>query len=153
MADMMRDCHKSNGVCFFIGNGGSSAMSSHMAEDYTKNGGIRSMAFTDAALLTCFANDYGYDQMYAKAISFYAKAGDIVVAISSSGNSLNIVNACYAAKFKGCELITFSGFKPDNAIRQLGDINFWVPNETYGGVECTHNALMHGVLDLYLEGK
>lgn len=153
MAETIREAHNNRHTVWFVGNGGSSAISAHMAEDYTKNGNVRSMAFTDSSLLTCFANDYGYENMYAKAMEFYAKQGDILIAISSSGNSLNIIKSCEMAKKKKCSIFTFSGFSPDNKLRKLGKLNFWVPAEEYGFVELTHIALLHGVLDLHLGGK
>lgn len=138
---------------YVIGNGGSAAIASHMAEDYTKNGGIRMSAFNDAALLTCFANDYGYERMFEMAVENYMDEGDLLVAISSSGKSPNILNGVYAAKVKGCQVITFSGFKSDNPLRQLGDLNFYVPDDSYGNVEITHLSLLHGILDFICEDK
>ncbi len=136
-----------------IGNGGSAAIASHMAEDYTKNGNMPMMAFNDAPMLTCFANDLGYENIFSAAIEYYASPKDLVIAISSSGKSPNIINGVLAAKKKGCNIITLSGFKPDNQLRQLGDINFYVPSDSYGNVEITHLSILHCALDLMCEDK
>ena len=98
----------------FIGNGASAAISSHMATDYWKNGGMRAVAFNDSSLLTCISNDYGYPYVFEKPIEMFADKGDILLAISSSGKSENIINGVKAARDKQCGVITFSGFEPDN---------------------------------------
>ena len=94
----------------FIGNGASQAISSHMSTDFWKTGGIRSAAFTDSSLLTCIGNDFGYDYVFEKPIEMFADTGDILVAISSSGRSQNILNGVNAARKRGCAVITLSGF-------------------------------------------
>ena len=123
------------GRLFFIGNGGSAAIAGHMATDYTKNGGMPSLAFNDASLLTCFGNDFGYENVFAKAIEYHGRAGDTLIAISSSGRSPSILNAVNAARKLGCDVVTLSGFSPDNPLRDMGDINFHVENDRYGLVE------------------
>jgi D-sedoheptulose 7-phosphate isomerase len=132
----------------FIGNGASAAISSHMATDFWKNGGMRALAFNDGALLTCMGNDYGYEQVFAKPIQMFADPGDILIAISSSGSSPNILLGAKAAREKQCQVITLSGFRPDNPLRSLGDYNFYVPAQTYGAVEIVHHSICHCLLDL-----
>lgn len=144
----VRAIHAGGGRVWFIGNGGSAAIASHMANDFTKNGGIRSAAVTDPAVLTCLANDFGYEQVYAKALEFQAGPRDGVVAISSSGNSPNIINAVASARRLGCWVATLSGFKASNALRPLGDLNFHIESDNYGTVEVGHLILLHGLLDL-----
>jgi len=140
--------HDAGNKLMFIGNGGSSTIASHMAEDYTKAGGIRTLAFNDPAFLTCLGNDLGFDQIFAKQIEMFAQPGDMLVAISSSGNSQNILNGVLAAKKRGCWVMTLSGFTPDNLLRNLGDINVYVPSSEYGFVEITHLAVCHAILDV-----
>ena len=111
----------------FIGNGASASIASHMSTDYWKNGGIRAVAFNDSSLLTCISNDYGYKHVFEKPIEMFADKGDILFAISSSGKSENILRGVQAAKSKGCEVISFSGFEENNPLRSQGDINFFVP--------------------------
>src|SRR3990167_3773065 len=98
----------------FIGNGGSSAIASHMATDYTKNGGMRTIAFNDAPTLTCLGNDFGIDEIFAKQLEYYAFPGDTVIIVSSSGKSGNILRAAEKAFEMGLDVVTFSGMNPDN---------------------------------------
>lgn len=133
---------------YIIGNGGSASIASHMAEDYTKNTDIKMSAFNDAALITCFANDYGFERIFSTAIDRYATKKDLIIAISSSGKSENILNGVVEARIKGCNIITFTGFKSDNKLRKLGDLNFYIPDNSYGNVEISHLSLLHAILDL-----
>jgi D-sedoheptulose 7-phosphate isomerase len=131
----------------FIGNGASQAISSHMSTDFWKNGGMRAVPFTDPSLLTCLGNDYGYEFVFEKAVNMFADTDDILIGISSSGGSLNILNAVKTARDKQCSVITLSGFKPNNPLRQTGDINFYVPYNDYGPVEILHHSILHCILD------
>lgn len=133
---------------FFIGNGGSAGIASHAAIDYSKNGGFPALALTDGAALTCLGNDYGYDEVFARQLEFHARRGDVLMAVSSSGASANILKAVAAARARGCRVVTFSGFSPANPLRRLGDVNFYVDNGEYGFVEIFHLTLIHAVLDL-----
>lgn len=144
----VRAAHAAGNTLIFIGNGGSAAIASHMATDFMKNGGIRALAMNDASALTCLSNDLGYENVFAKQIEMHARAGDVLIAISSSGNSDNILRAVSAARDKGCAVITLSGFSPNNALRQRGDLNLYVPSGEYGFVEVTHLSLCHALLDI-----
>ena len=143
-----RKAHQAGGKVMFIGNGASASHASHMAADFSKNGHIRSVAFNDAAALTCYANDYSYEEVFSKQIEIQGQAGDVLVAISSSGESENIVLAAQAALEIGASVITLTGFAPDNRLRQLGDLNAWVPSPEYGFVEIAHLGIIHAVVDL-----
>ena len=129
-----------------IGNGGSAAIASHQAEDYWKNGGIEATAFNDASLLTCIANDCGYENVFAVPMKQFARPGDVLIAISSSGKSPNILYGVRAAAQRGCRIIGFSGFHQTNPLRKMGDVNFYVPYQAYGLVEVSHLALIHSML-------
>lgn len=148
LGQLARKVHASGNKLMFIGNGGSAGIASHMAIDYSKNGGIRSTAFNDGAALTCLGNDLGYEQVFAKQIDLHAREGDMLIAISSSGNSKNIINAVNVAIDRGCIVVTLSGFKPDNALRSAGDYNLYIPSKEYGFVEIGHLSLIHSILDL-----
>jgi D-sedoheptulose 7-phosphate isomerase len=132
----------------FIGNGGSAGISSHMATDWMRNGGFYAVSFNDGATLTCLSNDFGYEQVFAKQIEMHGRPGDLLVAISSSGNSVNILNGVAAARDTGASVVTLSGFSPDNKLRRLGDINLYVPSPSYGFVEISHLTICHAVLDI-----
>ena len=122
--DAMKTAHEAGGTVRFIGNGGSAGIACHMAVDFAKCGGIRASALNDPAMLTCLANDLGYDQVFAQQLALHTRAGDILVPISSSGQSPNIINACEVSRDAGAKLFTFSGFAAGNALRQLGDSTF-----------------------------
>lgn len=140
-----RDCK-----LMFIGNGGSAGIASHMAIDFTKNGRMPALCFNDGAALTCMGNDFGYEEVFAKQLSFHAHKGDVLFAISSSGSSPNILRAVAVARERGCAVITMSGFKADNPLRALGDMNFYIGLSEYGLVEVAHTAMIHAVVDLKL---
>lgn len=136
---------------FFIGNGGSSAIASHMTADFMKNGGMNTYSLYDNAVTTCMGNDYGYEYIFSRPLEFLAREGDLLVAISSSGNSKNIVNAIETAHMKNTEVITFTGFEPDNRAKQMGDWNIYVPCKKYGIVESIHNLILQQIVDLIME--
>lgn len=136
---------------FFVGNGGSSAIASHMTADFMKNGGMNTCSLYDNAVITCMGNDYGYEYIFLKPLEFLLKEDDLLVAISSSGNSQNIVNAIDVANKKKASIITFTGFKPDNKVKQMGDINVYVPCEKYGIVESIHNLILQQIVDMIME--
>jgi D-sedoheptulose 7-phosphate isomerase len=144
---LARRTHTAGNKLIFVGNGGSSSVASHMATDYSKNGDVRSMALNDSSMLTCLGNDLGYDRVFAKQIELYARPDDLVIAISSSGRSANILNAVQAARSAKCAVVTFSGFTADNPLRRLGDINFYVASDRYGFVEIGHLTICHAILD------
>jgi D-sedoheptulose 7-phosphate isomerase len=142
-----------NNKLIFIGNGASASISSHMAIDFSKNAGIRAIAFNDSALLTCISNDYGYKHVFEKPIEMFADKGDILFAISSSGNSENILAGVRAARVKRCNVITFSGFNSHNPLSLMGDFNFYVPAQDYGPVEVMHHSICHCILHTIIKGE
>lgn len=144
---------KSGGKQYLVGNGASAAFSNHMALDWTKNGGVPTHSFANSALLTAMGNDLGFEEAFSAPLSWYASSGDRLVTISSSGNSPNILKAIEVARAKGMSVITFSGLKPGNASRKLGDLNFYIPAKTYGIVECAHQVLLHIWLDMFMGVK
>ena len=138
---------------FFVGNGGSNSICSHMMEDFAKIGRFQSFTFSDPTLITCYSNDYGYENAMKEWLEVFFEAGDLLIAISSSGNSANILNAVSKAKEKGGDVITLSGFKPDNKLRFLGDVNYYLEIENYGVVECFHQVILHAMIDNYAKSS
>jgi D-sedoheptulose 7-phosphate isomerase len=151
--DMVLALERAGKKLMFIGNGASAAISSHMAADFLKNGGIETMAFNDGPLLTCMGNDYGYKHVFEKPIERMAHEGDLLIAISSSGNSENILLGVNAARSKGCKIITLSGFSSNNPLSSLGKVNFYAPWQEYGPVEVVHHAICHCLLDMTVHRK
>jgi D-sedoheptulose 7-phosphate isomerase len=140
--------HDVGNKIMFIGNGGSASLASHLAIDFSKNGGLRSIAFNDSSALTSLGNDFGYQSIFAKQLEFHARAGDLLVAISSSGRSPSILAAVAAALMRKVGVATFSGFDDNNDLRVMGNLNFYVPAQEYGFVEIAHLSLCHAILDL-----
>lgn len=144
---------KSKGQVIFIGNGGSAAVASHKSLDFWRNLGIKSIVFSDYPRLTCLSNDEGYEMIYKKQIRDYAIQSDLLIAISSSGKSKNILSAVAEMKEKGGKIITFSGFSSDNPLRTLGDLNFYTPIFHYNQVETVHLILCDIILELFNYGR
>ncbi|WP_035767604.1 D-sedoheptulose-7-phosphate isomerase [Butyrivibrio sp. NC2002] len=132
---------------FFAGNGGSAAIAEHMTADYLKNAQMRTVSLYDSPVLTCLGNDYGYEYVFSRQLEMMAERGDLLVAISSSGNSQNIVNAIDVVKKLRGTVITFTGFEPTNRVRKLGDINVYIPSSKYGKVESIHQLIMQQIVD------
>ena len=124
-----------------------------MATDFWKNAGIRTTVFNDSSLLTCVSNDYGYEHVFAKPIEMFANTGDVLFAISSSGESENILRGAHAARSKECSVITLSGFKDNNSLSTMGDYNFYVPSQEYGPVEIVHHSICHCILNTIVNHK
>jgi len=136
-----------------VGNGGSAAMASHVSVDLTKACNIRSVNFNEADLLTCFANDYGYENWVKKAADFYADKNDLFICISSSGMSKNIILGAKQAKKIGCSVVTFSGFNKNNKLRKEGHLNLWVNSNNYNIIEMTHHIWLLSAVDLIAKSK
>ena len=145
---------KNNSKVMIFGNGGSAAIASHFSVDLTKNAKVRSINFNEADLITCFSNDYGYENWVAKAVEFYADEKDILILISSSGKSMNMINACKAAKNKKIsKIITFTGHDKNNKLSQLGDLNSWIDSKAYNFVENAHQVWLLTIVDLIIGKK
>ena len=126
-----------------VGNGGSAAIASHAQNDLCKTAGVRAMVFNEPPLLTALANDDGYGSVFESPILLWGEPGDLLLTVSSSGQSESIIRAINAATSKQCHVITLSGFKADNPSRSMGDLNFYVASSVYGYVETAHTALVH----------
>lgn len=147
---MTRDVHERGGQLYFIGNGGSAGMASHMAADACKNGHLRAMAFNDPAMLTATSNDTAFDHAFSLPLQRIGRRGDQVIAITSSGNSPNVVRALDTCRTIGIEAITLTAMQPDNRARSLGDLNFYVALGRYGWAESAHQVILHYWFDQYL---
>ncbi|MBC8344082.1 MAG: SIS domain-containing protein [Bacteroidetes bacterium] len=154
IADILKAVHRDGKKALIFGNGGSAAISSHFSVDLTKNAGMRCANFNEADLITCFANDYGFERWVEKAVDFYGDEGDMLIVISSSGSSKNMLNGVRAArngKFKA--VVTLSGFDTDNPLRQLGDINLWIDSKAYNFVENIHQVWLLAIVDLIIGSR
>ncbi len=149
--DILLETKKNNSKVMIFGNGGSAAIASHFSVDLTKTANIRSTNYNEADLITCFSNDYGYERWVEKAIDFYSDENDVLILISSSGESKNMINACkFAKKKKFSKIITFTGHKEGNSLSKNGDINFWINSNIYNVVENAHQVWLLSIIDLVI---
>lgn len=152
-SELAENTNKGGGKIIIVGNGGSAAIASHVSIDFTKAAGMRATCFNESSLLTCFANDYGYENWVAKALEFYADKNDMVFLISSSGQSKNITNGAKQAKKMGLPTVTLSGFSSENELKTLGDVNLWVDSTQYNVVEIIHQTWILSIIDYLISNK
>ena len=139
---------------YIAGNGGSSSIASHISVDFTKVARIKSLTFNNSNIITCFANDYGFEHWVEKAIDFYGDDGDLLIVISSSGRSENMLNGVKAARNGNFHsVVTLSGFAQDNPLNQLGDINLWLDSRAYNFVESVHQIWLLTIVDLIIGSR
>ena len=145
--------HKLHGTVYIVGNGGSASIASHVAVDFLKSLGIKAMTFNESSLITCYANDYGYENWVKEVIKVHCTKGDILISISSSGESLNIVNGIEEAKKKNIFCISLTGFKKNNHVSKISDISFWVDSENYNVVETLHLVALLNLIERFRANK
>mgnify|MGYP001448099921 FL=1 len=147
--NLIANTKKNKNKIYIVGNGGSSSIASHVSVDFTKVAKINCSTFNNANLITCFANDYKYENWVVEAIKAYSLEQDLFILISSSGTSKNIVNAAEYCKQRKMNLITLSGFKKNNPLSQSGNINFHVESEEYNYIEMTHHIILLSIVDIF----
>ena len=143
---------KKRSKIIFIGNGGSASIANHCATDFSKILRIPSITFNEPNLITCFANDYGHENWMKEALKIYANKDDLIILISSSGASKNIINCAHQARKMKLKMVTFSGFKETNPLKKIGNLNFWVNSNEYNHVEMVHHVWILSVCD-YIKKK
>ena len=148
---LLSEVKRSRGIVYVIANGGSAGIASHFSNDLMKTLGIPSQTLYDSNLMTCLSNDIGYDQVFSYPLQKLLRPNDLLVAISSSGQSPNILRGAQAALDGSIPLITLSGFRQENPLRKMGQLNFWVDASHYGLVETVHFFLLHTLVDLWKE--
>ena len=136
---------------YIIGNGGSASIASHVSVDFVKVAKVSSSTFNNSNLITCFANDYGYENWVVEAIKAYVNKNDLIILISSSGNSKNIVNAAQYCNDNNIDLITLSGFTKDNPLSKLGNVNFHIESTEYNYIEMSHHIILLALVDIFVK--
>ena len=149
--DMTIHIREEKRTIFLIGNGASASMASHVAADLAKNGHVHTEVFSDLSLITAIANDLSYDEVFAEPLRRRMKSGDMLVAISSSGQSVNVLRAAEEARKLDGVVVTLSAMKGNNPITSKGDLNFYVPASTYSLAETCHAAILHHWIDKIVE--
>ena len=139
---------ENKGTIYLIGNGASASMASHMAADLAKNGHLHTQVFSDLSLITAISNDMGYEHVFSEPLSHRIREGDMLIAISSSGNSPNVLAGVDVALNHDATVITLSGMRETNTLRQKGTLNFYIPATTYGFAESGHATILHHWMDM-----
>lgn len=139
---------RSRKTVYLVGNGASASMASHMAADLAKNARLHTEVFSDLSLITAISNDMGYEHVFSEPLSRRARPGDMLVAISSSGRSPNVLKAVEVARRRRLTVVTLSAMDEDNPLRRKGTLNFYIPAKTYGCAETGHAAILHYWMDL-----
>ena len=144
---------RNRGTIFLIGNGASASMASHLAADLAKNARLHTEVFSDLSLITAISNDMGYEHVFSEPLSRRARAGDMLVAISSSGKSANILAAAAVAARMQLSVVTLSAMAANNPLRRTGTLNIYVAGPTYGYAESCHAVVLHHWMDLMEDGR
>ena len=145
--EIILSSQKSNNKLIFVGNGGSASIASHLTIDSTNAASLRAVNFNDPGMITCLSNDYGYENWISKALDFYADEGDVLILISSSGQSKNMLMAVNKARKLKMKILTLTGFLSNNPLRGKGDVNLWVNSNEYNIVEMTHHIWLLSIID------
>ena len=145
---IQRSIHNKSKV-YIVGNGGSASIASHVSVDFAKVARVPSSTFNNSNLITCFANDYGYENWVVEAIKSYINKNDLMILISSSGTSKNVVKAAQYCKDNNIDLITLSGFTKDNPLSALGNVNFHIESTKYNYIEMSHHIILLALVDIF----
>ena len=146
---LINNCIDRKGKVYIVGNGGSASIASHVSVDLAKAAGVSSATFNNANIITCFANDYGHDNWIVEATKAYLSDIDMMILISSSGTSKNIVNAAKYCKKNKIPLVTLSGFNSQNPLGQLGDTNLHINSTHYNYIEMSHHIILLSIVDIF----
>ena len=139
-------------IVFIVGNGGSASIASHVSVDFLKVAKIKSSTFNNSNLITCYANDFGHENWVKEAIkSNCSMDKDLMILISSSGKSNNIINAAKYCKENNIPLITLSGFKENNPLSNYGNVNIYIKSEDYNFIEMSHHIILVSIVDLFVK--
>lgn len=147
-AGMIADCFRSGGKLLLCGNGGSATDAQHIAGEFvnrflTDRRALPALALsTDGSVLTCIANDTGFERVFARQVEAFGRAGDVLVAISTSGNSLNIVRAVEQSRISGMKAIGLLGCD-GGQVAELCDLALIVSSHDTPRIQETHNLLGH----------
>lgn len=144
---------KKNNKIIIFGNGGSSAIASHFTTDVVKNLKIKCLNFCDNSLITCFSNDFKYENSIKHYLERFFEKGDLVIFISSSGESKNMLKGINFLNKRGVKnTVTLTGFKKNNSLNKKGKINIWIDSKIYNHVENAHQIILLSLID-YLIAK
>jgi len=145
---LIRNAKQNDGKILLFGNGGSAAIASHVSVDLTKACNVPAQVFHDSAMLTCFANDFGYENVYKETINFYASSNDLVILISSSGESKNMLNAAVQCKKMQIPFYPLTGFSDSNSLKTSNEFGYWVDSKNYNIIEAMHLVFLLNICEI-----
>ena len=147
ICELIKDTSNNKGIIYLAGNGGSASTASHISTDLTKNAKVKAMTFNDVNLITCFSNDYGYENWLNAAIKYYVKPSDLVILLSVSGESKNLLNAANFCNKEKIKLVTITGANEGNSLSKMGTINYWINSKAYNIVETVQMLILVSIID------
>ena len=144
--ELIKKIKKNNKVLIF-GNGAGAAISSHVASDLTNSSGVRALSFDNSAHITCFANDYGFDNWIKKTLQHHYIHGDLVILLSASGNSKNMLVAANYCNEKKINFFSITGFQKNNKLNKLSKNTMWINSKSYNHVETIQQLILLSLVD------
>tara|TARA_B100000963_G_scaffold315953_1_gene295443 strand:+ start:5 stop:556 length:552 start_codon:yes stop_codon:yes gene_type:complete len=147
--NLIKNVKKKKSKIILFGNGGSSSIANHVAIDMCKVANIKAITFNESNLITCYSNDYGYENWMKKSLEFHLNQNDLVIFISSSGNSKNHLIAAKYCKKKKVKVVTLTGFSKSNKLKKIGNVNFWVDSKNYNHIEMAHHIILVYLADYF----
>lgn len=153
LSDLVYRLRKQTGDILLVGNGGLLAVAGHIATDLYTQAGIRAQAITDPVEITAAANDHGFDVSLSRPVERLARTASLLIAMSASGRSPNVLEAVSAARRHGLAVVTFSAGAADNPLRASGDLNCYVPVESVGVAQVMIHALLHAACEELSAGE
>jgi len=142
---------RKNNKIILCGNGASASIANHISVDLTKAAKKRAITFNESNLITCYSNDFKYENWLKEAIKSYALKNDILILISSSGRSKNVINAGNYARKIGLKVITLSGFNKNNPLKKIGHVNIHVDSKNYNLIEVTHLGILCQIVETLIK--
>lgn len=142
LCKIIKDTSERKNNIFVFGNGGSASTANHFANDMTKNAKIKTLSYSNDNLITCYSNDYGFENWIKKVLEHYAKPGDLTIFISASGNSENVVRGAKFCKLKKIQSYSLTGLKKNNKLNTISDNFFWINSSSYNQVEIIHHMIL-----------
>ena len=147
--EIIKKTSKKNKILVF-GNGGSASTANHFANDMTKNAKIKTFSFSNDNLITCYSNDYGFENWIKKALEHYGSKNDLCIFISASGNSKNVVKAAKFCKKLKIKSYSLTGFKKNNQLNKISDNSIWIKSNSYNQIEIIHHMILLTVVDILI---
>ena len=138
---------KKNNKILIFGNGAGAAIASHFSNDLSNTMKIKTLSFDNSAHITCFSNDYGYENWVKKTIDIFSNNTDLIILLSASGNSKNMINAAKYCKKKNIEFYSITGFKRNNQLNKNSKNYIWINSSSYNQIELTQQFILLSIID------